>query len=158
VAGGPGAPAALKGEAVVFMFGKAQFSSYAAADAGWTRYFRDPAWTAPAWKLSEIPPLLEAADAALFHKTTRHGRYDRALAACPECDDVLLINTAGQVTESCRASLVAAIDGRLLTPADLARAGRLWLINSVRLWTPAVLVGEAPTGGPSTGSCCSASS
>lgn len=128
---------------------------------------------------------VEASDAALFHKTTRRARYDRALAARPECDDVLLINTAGQVTESCRANLVAAIDGRLLTPAlgcgllpgtlrerllakgvvaeaeltpaDLARATRLWLVNSVRLWTPAVLVGEAPTGGPSTGSSCSAS-
>ncbi|EFL49618.1 para-aminobenzoate synthase, subunit I [Solidesulfovibrio fructosivorans JJ]] len=129
---------------------------------------------------------VEASDAALFHKTTRRARYDRALAARPDCDDVLLFNKAGQVTESCRANLVAAIDGRLLTPAldcgllagtlrqrllargvlaeaaltpaDLARAGRLWLVNSVRLWTPAVLVGEAPAGGPSTGSCGSASS
>ncbi len=80
----------------------------------------------------------------------------------------------GEVTESCRANLVAAIAGRLLTPplscgllpgvfrerllargvvaeamlrpADLALASRLWLVNSVRFWTPAVLAAPGPDG------------
>jgi len=117
---------------------------------------------------------VDPGDAALFHKTTRRALYDRALAARPDCDDVLLCNTRGQATESCRANVVAAIGGRLLTPAlscgllpgtyrrrllrrgviseaaltpaDLARAERLWLINSVRLWLPAVLA-DAPGDG-----------
>lgn len=118
---------------------------------------------------------VDAGAAGLYHKTTRRGLYDRALADQPDCDDVLLRNTAGEVTESCRANLVAEIDGRLVTPAlfcgllpgtfrqrllargvvaearlrpaDLAAASRLWLINSVRLWMPARLA-VSPTDAP----------
>ena len=85
---------------------------------------------------------------------------------------MLLRNTRGEVTESCRANLVVALDGRLLTPQaacgllpgtfrarllrrgviaeasltpeDLTRADRLWLINSVRLWMPAILDAPRP--------------
>jgi para-aminobenzoate synthetase/4-amino-4-deoxychorismate lyase len=41
-----------------------------------------------------------------------------------------------------RAELLAAglIQERLLTRADVSRASRLWLINSVREWIDAVLV------------------
>ena len=123
-------------------------------------------------RLGLDPTPVDAADAALFHKTTRRALYDRVLAARPDCDDVALCNTRGEVTESCRANIVAALDGRLLTPAldcgllpgtfrerllargiiaearltpaDLARADRLWLINSVRLWMPAVLADAVP--------------
>ena len=118
--------------------------------------------------------LVDAALPDLFHKTTRRDRYEKALRDRPGYDDVLFRNTLGQVTESTRANLVAAIDGRLLTPAldcgllpgtyrqrllhrgvlaeahltpaDLAQATRLWLINSVRLWQPAILVCSAPDG------------
>lgn len=118
---------------------------------------------------------VQAADADLAHKTTRRALYDAALAARPDCDDVLLRNEHGQVTESCRANVVAAISGRLLTPAlscgllpgtyrdrllrrgvlteavltpdALAGASRLWLINSVRLWMPAVLAETEPAAG-----------
>lgn len=122
--------------------------------------------------LGICPEPVDAADPGLAHKTTRRARYDRALAARPDCDDVLLVNAAGEVTESCRANLVVRLDGRLLTPAtscgllpgtyrarliargilaeavlspaDLARAEALWLVNSVRLWTRAVLAPPAP--------------
>jgi len=115
---------------------------------------------------------VDATDPALAHKTTRRALYDAALAAHPEHDDVLLRNTRGEVTESCRANLVVALDGRLLTPQaacgllpgtfrarllrrgviaeasltpeDLTRADRLWLINSVRLWMPAILDAPRP--------------
>ena len=46
-----------------------------------------------------------------------------------------------------------AIAEAVLTPDDLARAARLWLINSVRLWMPATLAAAGPTprsAGPST--------
>lgn len=116
-----------------------------------------------------------ADDPALGHKTTHRARYDQALAAHPDCDDVLLVNTDGEVTESCRANLVVELDGRLLTPdracgllpgtyrerllargrirqarlrpEDLTRATRLWCINSVRLWLPAVLAAPGPKAG-----------
>lgn len=119
---------------------------------------------------------VDAASPDLFHKTTRRGIYDRALAAHPDCDDVLLRNRLGQVTESCRANVVAALSGRLVTPplscgllpgtyrerllrrgvlvegelspADLASASRLWLINSVRFWMPAILAAPACGHGP----------
>jgi para-aminobenzoate synthetase/4-amino-4-deoxychorismate lyase len=96
----------------------------------------------------------------LYHKTTRREVYERALAACPEADDVLLWNEAGELTEACRANLVVELDGERLTPpvrsgllagtyrrhllatgavreavvrvADLERANRIWLANSVR--------------------------
>jgi len=118
---------------------------------------------------------VDAADPALFHKTTRRALYDQTLTAHPDCDDVLLYNAARQVTESCRANLVVALGGRLvtpqlgcgllpgtyrqrllthgvlteatLTPKNLAAASCLWLINSVRLWTPAVLTAPGPVAG-----------
>jgi len=139
-----------------------------------------PRGTAPL-RLGWASRPVTADDPALRHKTTRRERYDRALAEHPDCDDVLLINADGEVTESCRANLVAALDGRLVTPAlacgllpgtyrerllargrlvearlrpeDLARASRLWCINSVRLWMPAVLATPDPAAAsaPSTG-------
>ncbi|MFW5837624.1 MAG: aminodeoxychorismate synthase component I [Desulfovibrionaceae bacterium] len=113
---------------------------------------------------------VDSQDAFLFHKTTRREVYDRARASRPECDDVVLANERGEVTESSFANLVALIDGELLTPArvcgllngtfrsvllksglaresrlsldDLRGASLLWLINSVRGWRQAVLAEE----------------
>ncbi|MFO7892270.1 MAG: aminodeoxychorismate synthase component I [Longimicrobiales bacterium] len=101
----------------------------------------------------------------LYHKTTHRAVYDRHLAdAGGEAFDVLLHNERGEVTEFCRGNLVAEIDGRLLTPPrsagllpgcfraqlleeghvaeatltpdHLARATRLWFVNSARGWIP----------------------
>jgi para-aminobenzoate synthetase/4-amino-4-deoxychorismate lyase len=106
---------------------------------------------------------IDASDEFLRHKTTRRERYDQARARFPEAFDVLLFNDTGELTESTIANLVAEIDGERLTPpvvagllpgtfraellanrriresairgADLRRASRVWLINSVRGWT-----------------------
>lgn len=107
-------------------------------------------------------------DPLLRHKTTRRAVFEEALAGRPPgCDDMLLVNERGEVTESTRANLVAEIDGslwtppvscgllpgvfreemlrrgivaeRVLMPADLGRATRLWLVNSVRRWMRACL-------------------
>jgi para-aminobenzoate synthetase/4-amino-4-deoxychorismate lyase len=92
--------------------------------------------------------------------------YERARR--PDCDDVVLWNGAGEVTESTTANVVARLGGRLVTPPvvcgllagtfraellttgavveacvtteRLADADALWLVNSVRGWRPAVLV------------------
>ena len=98
----------------------------------------------------------------LRHKTTRREVYDRALRARPDCDDVLLWNQRGEVTEAALANVAFDLGGgALVTPplacgllpgveraallarGPAARGGhppeptskpgqRLWLLNSVR--------------------------
>ena len=103
---------------------------------------------------------VDSGDVWLYHKTTRRAAYDAARAARPDCDEVLLWNERGELTEATTSNLVLELDGRLwtppvsagllagtlrarllaegaiaertLTPDDLARAERVWLINSVR--------------------------
>ncbi len=111
---------------------------------------------------------VDADDVFLCHKTTSRGVYDRHLAAHPDCADVLLWNSRGELTEACLANVVVELDGDgLLTPPrscgllagvfreellrrgelrervirveDLRRAKSLHLINSVRRWRQAVL-------------------
>lgn len=104
----------------------------------------------------------------LYHKTTNRIVYDRLLKACGDCDDVLLWNERGEVTETTIANVVADIGGRLYTPPvgcgllagtframlleegtiservisldDLSRCRHVYLINSVRKWQNAALV------------------
>jgi para-aminobenzoate synthetase/4-amino-4-deoxychorismate lyase len=56
----------------------------------------------------------------LDNKTTRRAVYVQHLAAAraryPDCDDVLLYDRAGELTESCFANLVVELDGKLVTP------------------------------------------
>jgi para-aminobenzoate synthetase/4-amino-4-deoxychorismate lyase len=101
-------------------------------------------------------------DLYLYHKTTKRQVYGRALAAHPGCDDVLLVNEEGEVTESTIANVVVrdedgywtppvasgllpgtfraelldrgAINERRITLEELREAKEVWLINSVRGW------------------------
>jgi para-aminobenzoate synthetase/4-amino-4-deoxychorismate lyase len=105
----------------------------------------------------------------LFHKTTRRALYEDRSSRYPDADDVLLINDKGEVTESTVANVVVRLDGRWVTPPvesgclpgvyrsvlleegrihervvtldDLRGADDVALINSVRLWRPALLIG-----------------
>ena len=111
---------------------------------------------------------IDSGDVFLYHKTSRRTVYDRAHAEQPECDDVILWNERGEITESCSANIVLDLDGELLTPPiecgvlggtfrsellaqgkivervitieTLRVAQRLWLINSVRKWMTAKLI------------------
>jgi para-aminobenzoate synthetase/4-amino-4-deoxychorismate lyase len=104
----------------------------------------------------------------LYHKTTQREVYAQAKASCPACDEVVLWNERGEVTEASSANLVADLDGALVTPpvssgllagtyrealladgrireriltlADLERSDKIYLINSVRGWRTAVHV------------------
>lgn len=124
---------------------------------------------------------VNSADPLLFHKTTERTLYQERLAACPGCDDVILTNEHGAVTESTTANVVADLDGGLLTPpldagllpgtlraqllrdgrireqtlrpADLRRARAVYLINSVRGWRTAVFCGPFETGTPAAATC-----
>jgi para-aminobenzoate synthetase/4-amino-4-deoxychorismate lyase len=96
----------------------------------------------------------------LYHKTTHRRVYEAAAAARPDCDDVILWNERGEITESTIANVVLVIDGtrwtppvecgllpgvyreellhqgrlreRVLSRGDLDRAETVYLINSVR--------------------------
>jgi para-aminobenzoate synthetase / 4-amino-4-deoxychorismate lyase len=106
----------------------------------------------------------------VLHKTTRRGHYEAARAPFPDADDVILYNTAREVTESCIANVVILRNGRLATPPlgcgllngtyraelleqgeiveervsipELRQAEKIFLINSVRKWREAVLAPE----------------
>ncbi|MCG2661024.1 MAG: aminodeoxychorismate synthase component I, partial [Kiritimatiellae bacterium] len=98
----------------------------------------------------------------LYHKTTCREIYRQALLSRPDCEDVILWNPRGELTESTMANVVLELDGRLWTPPvvcgllagtfrrylletgalqervlhrdDLRRAHAIHLINSVRRW------------------------
>jgi len=101
----------------------------------------------------------------LYHKTTHRQVYDKARAAFPNDDDVLLWNERREITESCTANVVVELDGERVTPPVLCgllpgtfrawlldrqevreqviplealkRCQGIYLINSVRKWRKA---------------------
>jgi len=105
----------------------------------------------------------------LHHKTTRREVYDAAVASRPDCDDVLLWNDRGELTESSVANVIVEVGGQRLTPplacgalpgveraraiaegrareavvrlTDLRPGQRLWLVSSLRGVREARLVG-----------------
>lgn len=117
-------------------------------------------------KLAAEP--VNAADVFLYHKTTRRQVYESALRSRPDCDDVLLWNERGELTESTIANVVVEMDGALFTPpvssgllpgtfrarlleegrihervvpvAELKACRKIYLINSVRKWREASLL------------------
>jgi para-aminobenzoate synthetase/4-amino-4-deoxychorismate lyase len=129
-----------------------------------TPYTRD----ARVWRIAFAASPVDSGDPFLANKTTNRHVYDTARQARPDVDDVILSNERGEITEATVANLVAEIDGvrytpplscgllggtfrdeliaagqireRVLTRADVTRASRLWLINSVREWIDAVLI------------------
>jgi len=110
---------------------------------------------------------IDAGNLFLYHKTTCRDVYDSAFSSRGDCDDAVLWNSQGHVTETTIANLVVEKCGRLVTPPvacgllpglfrehlletgeivedvvtieDLRRAPRVFAINSVRRWMPAVL-------------------
>jgi para-aminobenzoate synthetase/4-amino-4-deoxychorismate lyase len=111
---------------------------------------------------------VDPSDVFLFHKTTLRAPYERRRAKRPDVDDVVLVNTRGEATESTMANLAVLLDGEWVTPpidagllpgssrAVLLREGTLRerrvsieelraaddvaLVSSVRGWRPAEIV------------------
>jgi para-aminobenzoate synthetase/4-amino-4-deoxychorismate lyase len=109
---------------------------------------------------------VDSDDVFLYHKTTHRAVYLQARAGRPDCDDVLLWNQLGELTETTTANVVLSLDGRLVTPPvesgllagalraelletgvaqeqvlkvdDLARCQAIYLVNSLRGWREAV--------------------
>ncbi len=59
---------------------------------------------------------VDASDRFLYHKTTNRAVYESARADFPSHDDVILWNSADQVTESTIANIVIRREGMLITP------------------------------------------
>lgn len=59
---------------------------------------------------------IDSGDSFLYHKTTNRWIYDSARNAVKDCDDVLLYNQSGEVTETSIANILVKTGGRLLTP------------------------------------------
>lgn len=125
------------------------------------------------WQLAVDTYPVRRDDEFLRHKTTRRDRYEAATARFPDADDVVLWNEDGEVTETTIANLVIERDGQALTPAaesgllpgtlraellanrriteavvtldDLARADRVWAINSLRGWVATELLSAPVT-------------
>ncbi len=128
-------------------------------------------------RLRLAPTPVDMADPFLYHKTTNRRVYDVARAASPNCDDVLLWNHQGEITEATTANVVVKLDGELVTPpvqcgllpgtfrAELLSQGiirervipvsairpatDLYLINSVRRWCQAFIEPPAKAVDPS---------
>ncbi len=125
------------------------------------------------WQLCVAAWRLDAADPLRYHKTTRRAEYEAAYlkARAAGYDEVIFLNTRGEVCEGSRTNIFAQIEGRLYTPPvhcgllpgvyrahvlstrpeatekvltldDLRRAEALYVCNAVRGWQSAVLVPE----------------
>ena len=119
--------------------------------------------------LAETP--VNSQNKFLYHKTSYRHVYQRALDESHGCDDVLLWNRKGEVTESCIANVVVEKHGELLTPPvhcgllpgtyrsllleqkrireeivqveDLPDYSKIFLVNSVRkMWEVSIMPGE----------------
>lgn len=123
---------------------------------------------APVQRVALARSPIDSRDVFLYHKTSRRAVYEAARAAWPACDDVILWNERGEITESCTANLAIDCEGERITPPiecgllagvfraellaqqrlvervvtiEMLRAARrIHLINSVRKWLDAVLV------------------
>ena len=124
-----------------------------------------------AWHVAVAAARADNADRFLYHKTTYRDFYDAILASRPDLDDLLILNSSGELTESCKANVVVVIGGQHYTPpiqcgvlagtyreamlrsgelherilrrSDLMRADEVYLINSVRGKIPILL--ETPS-------------
>jgi len=113
---------------------------------------------------------VDSKDCFLFHKTTNRQVFEKAMACRRGCDNVLLYNERGEITETCTGNIVVELDDKLVTPPldcgllggtmrqhclarhevsekiillrDLRRATALYTINSVRQWQKAALVDD----------------
>jgi para-aminobenzoate synthetase/4-amino-4-deoxychorismate lyase len=128
------------------------------------------------WRFVISDQRLNDKDIFLYHKTTRRQFYEREMErhkALSGCDEVVFLNSKGELTEGTRTTLFVELDGRLFTPAlacgllpgtlreelldlplaaaseaiitpqDLIAADRIYLGNSVRGLIRAELIGQS---------------
>ena len=126
---------------------------------------------------------ISSSNVFLFHKTTHRREYEERSARHPEADDVVLVNERGEVTETTTGNLAVRLAGNWYTPpvdsgclpgvyrrallsegrlrertvtvSELVSATEIGVLNSVRSWRSARLLGApvapAPPGGGEAG-------
>ncbi len=99
---------------------------------GETLPFSSPFLTAPLilkWAENSV----DSSDPWLYHKTTYRDRYHQARARVTDCDDILLWNEQGELTESTIANVILYWQGKWITPPVLAGllpgTFRAWLLE-----------------------------
>jgi len=121
-------------------------------------------------RLSLASEPIKSDNVFLYHKTTHRNVYEAAKRGHNDCDDVLLWNEKGEITETTIANIIVEMDGILYTPPvasgllagvfrgsllqqaaikervitldDVVRSDSLYVISSVRKWRKATLVSE----------------
>jgi para-aminobenzoate synthetase/4-amino-4-deoxychorismate lyase len=137
-------------------------------DSGAVKFEHHPLTPHKRLKVTLATEKMDSADPFLYHKTTHRAVYEQHLAARADCDDVVLHNERGELTECCIGNLVLEMDGERYTPPiesgllagtfraellargeirervikrdELARADAHYLINSVRRWVALDLI------------------
>lgn len=127
-----------------------------------------PRGESPPVKAALAKEPVNSSDIFLYHKTTKREVYESARRDFPACDDVLLYNERGELTEFTIGSLVVEMDGKLFTPpvscgllpgvfrahlletdqveervirvGELKNCEKLFRVNSVRRWERITLV------------------
>jgi para-aminobenzoate synthetase/4-amino-4-deoxychorismate lyase len=135
--------------------------------SGWVTVEAEPAPNQPPARvrLAVDTERVDASDPFLAHKTTNRLIYDEARERHPNVDDVIMVNTRDEVTETTIANLAVLVDGewctpprasgclpgverglaiesgrvteRIVTLEALRRSDDLARLNSVRGWEPA---------------------
>lgn len=124
----------------------------------------------PVMKVALAKEPVDSQDIFLFHKTTHRKVYEQAKAEFPDCEEVILWNERGEVTEGCIANVVIRKGNKLITPPvecgllagtyreyllkngeietgivtveDIISADEVFLVNSVRKWHKALWAEE----------------
>ena len=123
---------------------------------------RTAAGASNALKVSLAKQPVNSNNIFLYHKTTYRSVYEDAKKDFSECDDVLLFNERGELTEFTIGNLVVEMDGKLYTPPiscgllagtfreylietgqveervirvdEIEKCEKVFLVNSVRMW------------------------
>jgi len=116
------------------------------------------------WRVGFAKTPVSSQDVMLFHKTTARDVYANRLAERPDCDEVILFNERGEITECSIGNIVVEKFGvyatppvscgllagtfrdelletgkvkeQILTETHIKQADALFMINSVREWVP----------------------
>jgi len=84
-------------------------------------------------RIRMAPKAVDSSNIFLYHKTTNRDVYNSARTDSTDCDDILLWNERGEVTETTIANIVVKLDNELVTPPVscglLPGTYRAWMID-----------------------------